>query len=460
MMGPSEIWVSLTTTDRPASLRRLAADLVEQSEEIGCRLCLFVIDNGRGATARQATEDALSAFPSTRRSLRVEQAETLGGSIAASRRCQREQVRRALAPAQQPEFLWMLDDDLRLEHYIREDGRLVTRRLHNHLGFLLEVKREYPELEVLLGEVNGDPPIPPIATYASRLEDFAGSLRSVAILEPGERWPVGCQVEVACSDDSYYDFAEPSAHVTASSLRSWIPADDRVLVVDVLSGMVAEACDIPFGIGFSRPILARGHTFDRMRDDTIRGGHAVFFSSDAFLSQRYPSLTMGGIETRRSDTLASTLFASTGPRRLRRSGFSVRHARPRDEHELPFADDIARNLISDTWGAALTRAVTDEGATVSSFLNARAERIDSVLDRTRSAIDQVRELAGTMPSWATERGGSWEQLDERLTWMLETVPGLRQGRLPARWRDVLIRPEHSQALVDFAHRLRQNAHAE
>ena len=451
MTPTSEIWISIATTERPTSLRLLASDLAQQSDEIGCSLRLFVVDNGRTVASHRATEDALAGFASERRSLRIDVATTSGGSIARSRRDQREQLRDPLR-AMQPPFVWMLDDDLRLDHLVIDGDRLVTRRLHNHLAFLLDLKCGHPELDVLLGEVTGDPPIPPIATYASRLEDLVGSLRIMAALPPHLPLDLALdRADLEGVDTVYYDFA--GTPQLAASRRPWIPRTAGS-VAELFGEMLADACDIPFGVAFSRPIVANASTFEELRDDTVRGAHAVFFGGDAFLSHRYPSLSIQGIETRRGDTLASSLFAQARPGRIRRSGFSVRHTRPRDGRFLPSADDLAVSLLSDTWGAALTRAIATDTPTISNFLIGRADRIDAAFARTRNAIDELR--AFDAPPWAGTHRELWNRLDARLTWTLEMLHQLEA----AHWRNVLTLPAHQQALADFAERLREDPDAE
>lgn len=455
-MSAGEIWISVAATERPASLRQLVADLVEQSEEVPCHVRLLVIDNARTEEMRRATRDAIAAFSGERRSALLRPAITAGGSIARSRRDQRELVRALASRESEPAFIWMLDDDVRLDHRLLENGRVVTRRLHNHFRFLLHLKQRTPGLEVLLGEVNGDPPIPAIATYASRLEDFAWSLDQMARMEPEAPWRARSP-DFSVRDDSYYDFAHTEARATARRC-AWHPSSASC-IAEALEEMVREACDIPFGIGFSRPILANERGFEELRDDTIRGGHAVFFSAEAFLSQRYPSIRLEGTETRRSDSLASHLFVRTRPGRLQRSAFAVRHARPREEQCMGSTESIARGLLADTWGAALTRALVSERS-VSAFLAERLERIDHVLQRTRAAIVDARSAASRLPAWARASEAPFRLLDERLGWLFENVPGVREGRLPRPWREVLTRTDNADALRAFAHRLLEDPHVE
>ncbi len=455
--GKPEIWASIAATERPASLRSLVEDLSHQTSEVGAGLRLFIVDNGRSVEARRALSDALSdaSCPTT-----VEPASKAGGSIARSRRDQREQVRRALADHAPPAIVWMLDDDVRLEHHIVDAGHLQSRKLHNHVEFLLSLQRARPDIEVMLGQISGDPPIPAVATYASRLEDFAHALRQIATRAPDARWSVDSETLAKLgSDDAYYDFAYHDAQPGRPPV--WIPRRPHAVTRDVLSELVTEAADIPFGIGFSRPILTDASAFERMRHDTIRGASAVFFATDAFLGHRYPSLVLHGVETRRSDSIGSALFAKARPGRLGRSGFAVRHVRPREEASLPSPLSVAENLIADTWGAALSRAIalpSEHTDGTASFLQTRLRKVDASLMRMRQAMSELSGLLETLPPWASFAvpPNAWEHLRGRLSWIRRTVPGFHDGRLPALWRDQLVHPESVTVIVDFARGLHED----
>lgn len=452
-----EIWASIAATERPASLRSLVEDLSHQTSEVGAGLRLFIVDNGRSVEARRALADGLAGASCP---IVVEPASRAGGSIARSRRDQREQVRRALADHAPPAIVWMLDDDVRLEHHIVDAEHLQSRKLHNHVEFLLSLQRARPDIEVMLGQISGDPPIPAVATYASRLEDFAHALRQIATRAPDARWSVDSETLAKLgSDDAYYDFAYHDAQPGRPPV--WIPRRPHAVTRDILGELVSEAADIPFGIGFSRPILTDASAFGRMRVDTIRGASAVFFAADAFLAHRYPSLALHSVETRRSDSIGSALFAKARPGRLGRSGFAVRHVRPREEAFLPSSASVVENLVADTWGAAISRAIVSTGGdtdATASFLQARLHKVDASLMRMRRAMSGLSGLLETLPSWATFTvpPSAWEHLRGRLSWIPQTVPGFHEGRLPAPWRDRLVHPESVAAIVDFARSLHED----
>lgn len=422
-----EIWISVTCTDRATSLRALAMDLAEQAARAETTVRLLVNDNSVTAGERHANGALIEAVRARGVIVELLPAPRPGASIAASRRRQQDHLRDQLAVHPRPAFVWMLDDDVRLSHLHWTHEFLDERPLHGHLGFLCELANRHPALDVLVGEVCGDAPIPVTGSIVSRLSDLAASLRVMFGARPDAPWRVpAAALERLAEPDAYYDLSIGRRAGAWEREILWLPRGGPLTTAQALAQMLAELEHVPRGAAFSRPVLARPERFAELVERPLRGGNAVFFDVDRCLQHAYPSLTTAEIETRRSDMIGTGLLASAGAM-VRGSGFSVLHHRPRDA-PWPTSDVLVANLVADTLGAWLVRRL-DPGAADGdepSFLAARLERLQVAASALRSVGVQLRRLVGEAPAWAPPLDAVLAVVD----WALGSFPGARDGTLP------------------------------
>lgn len=426
LMRP-EVWVSVTCTDRAASLRALALDLADQAACADAAVSLLINDNSVRTGERDANRTLIDELRGRGVAVAIETAPRPGSGIAASRRRQQAQVRDRLAAHPRPALVWMLDDDVRLGHLCWAGAWIEDRPLHGHLAFLLELASRHPALDVLIGEVCGDAPVPLIGSVASRLADLDASLRTMFGARPDHPWRVPGEVlERLGERDAYYDLSVDRPVGAWEREVLWLPRGGTLTTAEALTQMLAEVEHVPRGAAFSRPILARSERFAELVAPPPRGANAVFFDVDRCVQHEYPSITVGGIETRRSDTIGATLLAGDGAA-VRGSGFSVLHRRPRDA-AWPDHDALVASLIADTLGAWLVRAIGSRPAEggPAGFLAARLARLQAAARAVASAGARLRRRIGEAPAWAPPLDPVLAVVD----WALESFPGARDGALP------------------------------
>ncbi|HEX4417717.1 MAG TPA: hypothetical protein VH165_07450 [Kofleriaceae bacterium] len=426
-----EIWVSVTCTDRAGSLRALAIDLVEQAAQTGAALTLLINDNSTQRDARAGNRqltDVLARSEAAAVAVVIEDAPHPGAGIASSRRQQRAQIRARLAQHPRPELVWMLDDDVRLGHVAWTGAWLEERPLHCHLAFLLQLAATHPTLDVLIGEVCGDAPIPVVGSIAGRLADLEASLHAMFGAPPDAPW---CAPAIALerlgARDAYYDLSTVRAAGAWQREVLWLPRGGHMTTAQALAQMLAEVEHVPRGAAFSRPILAEAVRFGALTDrPPPRGANAVFFDVERCLQHAYPSLTIAGIETRRGDMIGTELLAGAGAT-VRGSGFSVLHRRPRTA-PWPTRDALADSLVADTLGAWLARRLDPHVASAerAAFLRERLARLHEVARYVAEVSGRLRRLATEAPPWAPALDAMLAVVD----WALTCVPGARDGRLP------------------------------
>lgn len=455
-----QLWVSIATTDRSAALAALCWDLVEQTREAGVALTLAIVENSCLVAEREATCAALALIRQCGVHVHLDTGGPSGQTIAASRRRQREQLQSLLCGQEGPDVIWMLDDDMRLLHaQVTIDG-LVTTRLHNHVAFLFSIARNQPTLDLLVGEVSGDPPIPAMATLASRYGDFVRLANAMASMNPDAVWRVpSAGVETMRRADFYYDFVD--ATLANAGEVAWLPRARAPVATarDAWREVCVEAGHIPAGIAFTRPIPAQPERFGQLIPGWCRGGNAVFFNLESCLAHRYPSLALCGVHTRRGDMVGSTLLARERPGRVMQSGFSVLHQRVRQGGSFPLMPALESLVLSDSLGSALAHAVAEgDGATgprVLSGLKKRVAQIDAALAHCHSALAALRLLIPVLPHWMRDAvpsatlGQVWAGMD----WAESQVPGCAEGRLPASLRTSLSSRDTADSIANFAFRL-------
>ncbi len=453
--------VSVATTDRPGPFASLAADLIEAARHAPLPLGLSLVENSRYARSRASNLETVNHLRSQGIEVQVCEASPGGLPISEARARQRELLRTIVERGRRPAFVWMLDDDLRLVCATIRNGVLNHERLGDPLGSLMALALQPGRPDVLVGTVHGDPPIPAMATWASRVSDLGANLARMMELGPDAEWPSDPATINALSEpDYYYDYGIHPAH-DAPAL--WLPRQPEQRTSTALREVLAEARYLPCGVGLTRPLVggSRGTSGADVEPPSIlgpakvRGGNTIFFDIGACIAHEYPSLQVGDVTTRRSDSVGLCALRAARGGRIASSDFALLHARDRDLSDLPDTERLSRHLIADTLGAALTRAASGENEeSLSAFLRARVGRIDDSLVRLRSAIRQLRRLAAGAPRWMEEAGLSELALgaEGALSWLQRTVPGLAAGRLPEPARTSLLAPSVAHELAQFAAR--------
>jgi hypothetical protein len=390
-------WITVAVTDRASALATMLDDLIAQSDEAGITLTMLVVENSSSAQQRGATRRTIADL--RRKGLDVEllSCPPYRRSIAASRERQRVWIAERLERYEPPCFIWMLDDDKRLDHLVL-DGTLRVRRLEHHMRRLLELSHQRSRPDLLIGTVTGDPPIPSAATFASRLADLEANLRRLFARSPGDATTEALADLRASTDfDDYYDFSHERSTPTWQSPCRWSGAASTVKVAT--DTLLSDAGLLSAGLGFTRPILTSAPDLARLEPGYRRGGNAVFFTPEAAVEHTYPSLRVRGLDTRRGDMIGSRLLSRRW--RVAVGGFSVRHCRARAS-TLPTRKGLERSILSDNLGAALARGVvgSDARAAIDAFLDQRTDAIDRALREAWVRASTVTGMLDRAPDWA------------------------------------------------------------
>ncbi len=456
----SQVVLLVATTDRPEPFARLASDLIVAASRVDMRVTLGLVENSRSATNRASNRDTVARLKAGGLDVVVSDALPGGHPIGGARARQRNLLASLVEQGARPALVWMLDDDLRLIRLVVRDGLLCREPLWNPLGLLLDLGRRYDSPDVLVGTVHGDPPIPAMATWASRMSDLASNLERMLGLGPDAPWPSDAStIRRLTEPDYYYDYGR---HPELAEPAFWLPRHGEQRTSMALRELMEEARHLPCGVALTRPLVAvetaqqQPDRCDEVRilgSAQVRGGNTVFFDVEACLMHDYPTAEVAGVRTRRSDSVGMHLLSAARGVRVASSDFALLHQRDRDMKHLPDSDQLLQHLVADTLGAALTRAVSGGSAeTLSEFLRTRVQHIEAALLRLRSAISRVRNLAAGTPSWVRE-AGLRDFVDERdgaLFWFEQNVPGLAAGRLPEKARSSLLSRSVAAELTQVA----------
>jgi hypothetical protein len=425
-------WIAIITMDRPAALRGLCHDLIAQSRAADITLTLFFAENSEDATAKAENARTYQLLRGEGHDVIVDDSAARDPIDAA-----RERLRAMIAKptGTSPAFIWMLDDDVRLTHLTWSGATLEARNLHNHLQFLIHLASQGPP-DVLIGEVTGDPPIPPIGTYASRFVDLEWNLAWLADQQSSAPLAPCAQALAALNaQDAYYDFSVERASPTWAQPIKLLPRSVGMTVGEGIEALLQEASHLPFGVSLTRPILADQGALSEVAEGVRRGANCVFFDHSACVDHCYPSALVGDVRTRRSDMIGARLLATARPGRVKRGRFSVLHMRPRGG-AWPTTPQLIESLLADTFGALLARAVDESlgGDDVEGWYRARIAQIQGA----------VASLQGTLQRLA--RGGerAWgldaSRLSSLVEWGLSRIPGAARGRLPGEVEEALSAP--------------------
>lgn len=442
----SRIVVLMATTDRPEPFSRLAADLAAAATRVDADVVLGLVENSRIAASRAANTETVARLHSRGLEVFVSEAGHSGASIGEARASQRELLRSIVSQGRRPALVWMLDDDLRFCRLVVQSGVLRREPLLDPLGALLDLGRTSEAPDVLVGTVHGDPPIPAIATWASRISDMAANIERMVRLGADSVWPCDHDTLRRLGEaDYYYDYGR---HPELETPAYWLPRHVEQKTSEALFALLEEARHLPSGVALTRP-LVEVQTSERtgrpaarvLGPAQVRGGNTVFYDIDACLRHEYPTAEFGGVRTRRSDSVGMLALRAKHGMRVLSSDFAVLHERDREESQRPNSEQLVRHLVADTLGAALTRGVAGaDSESIGGFLRARVRQIDGSLGRMAAAIARLRELVGLAPPWM-EAAGLHEFAfapDGVLAWFDHHVPGLAESRLPEPTRSELL----------------------
>jgi len=401
------ILVSLSTTDRPASLGRLLEGIaaVARGDD---GLDVLVVENSISAENRarniEAVERARQAgLPITH----VDDGQH-GRSIARSRDRQTEEIARRGDARAAPDIVWMIDDDLVVA--AREfDGRVLSdRALSGVLDQLRSVRDERPDLSMVLGQVTGDPPIRPEATLRTQAFDAAENIAALSRLDPAAPY-VCAEAGVLEMPDYYYDHSRAGVeHLTTPC--PWIPRLQGRTVRDETLAYARALQAMEHGHQATRPVVlstGRSLTIGAVTSTALRGGNAAFFDFDALLAHPYPTASLGGTDTRRSDMIGGTLLARTGVALVATSTLSLLHERGSECG--PSADQMVhwRSLRAEFHGVLLARLAMDppSGEAPRAYLGELARlRATTIIDALREArrqIGRIDEAVRAASAWWT-----------------------------------------------------------
>ena len=445
--------VLLATTDRPEACARLCADLAATAATLHQPLTVGIVENSRTPRSRTLNRQTFERLTAQGIDLVIADAQPGGLPIGAARTRQRELLRGLVQQGRRPALVWMLDDDLRLQRLVVRDGVLRQEPLHDPIGRLLAMVGQPETPDVLIGTVHGDPPIPAMATWASRVVDLAANLQHMGQCDPEQPWTADAATCTHLREpDYYYDYGQ---HPRLDTPAFWLPRQPGQTVRAACEAMLEEARHLPLGIGFTRPLIApTSATSDpappiRVQGSArVRGGNAVFFDLDACLAHDYPTTELAGVRTRRGDSVGLHLLQRCQGVTFAASDFAVLHGR--DDHATPCADPnrLLEHLLADTLGAALSRAVAGhDHPALSHFLQHRVAQVEHHLQRLHTALQSLR-----CPAWlgTSGSGAALVAQDGPIAWLQHHVPGLKTGRLPAPARERLLAPELPGELIDQA----------
>jgi len=459
-----EIAIMVATTDRSEQLACLCEDIAAAARHGEFGVTLGLVENSRSSESRDANRATAARLRARDVNVIVYGAFPGGASIGGARSMQRELLRDMIAEGMRPRLIWMLDDDLRLSRLCVNEGSLVHEPWVDPIGALLEVGRNSDAPDVLVGTVHGDPPIPAVATWASRMEDLVSNVAWMIAAGPEMPWCTDAvTVRRLAEPDYYYDYG---GHGEASEAARWLPREQGQSAGRALRDMLVEALALPFGIGFTRPLIGASASASQTISVTgparVRGGNAVFFDAAACLEHSYPVPEVAGFFVRRSDSIGLHLLQAAHGKSVVSSDFAVLHQRARDSGQRGDADEQLTHLVADTLGAALTRAVEGADAPLlDKFVRGRVQQIEHALGRLRAAVKCLRLLAQRAPRWVLDAGLVELFADSGpIAWLEANAPGLASATLPEPVRSRLLTNALGDELVTIAFELRRDAMAE
>jgi uncharacterized protein (TIGR00725 family) len=259
------------------------------------------------------------------------------------------------------DVVWILDDDMRLATWERENGSFKCLPLD-----LAAVSKRYlDQADVVVGSYTGDAPLPSLATLRTSLLDYVYSTKL------GKKDPY--RTDGYDQRDYYYDFAD--CHLALEEPLSCSP---EATLADVFSGKAT-----------SRVLFARGQ---KDFEAYSRGGNTIIYNRAA-LDMPNISPVFGDVIARRSDYFWVEELKRGGYKVVGAS-FGTFHDRPSKPFDYRAEEE---KLLKDTLGSSFTKAVSEKKVTSreSFYLSFRShfeDRLTRIIDSYYRVIGLLRVL--------------------------------------------------------------------
>ena len=203
-------------------------------------------------------------------------------------------------------------------------------------------------VDVVLGSVTGDPPVPTGSSVRTQLVDLYHNLAWLLRLNPQSELPdrsPSNRSARAAARDFYYDLSRRDTHQLEWPF--WLtPSHRGETVHSALARLIDTLPRILAGQAVFRPILVdpADDTLASMRPSVQRGTNTFVFDLRAFVDFPNAAPQFAGSTLRRSDMIWALLNRYAGGRRIVSATLPVRHDRG---SEAPVGLDLNR-LVPDT----------------------------------------------------------------------------------------------------------------
>ena len=249
---------------------------------------------------------------------------------------------------------WILDDDCSLENLCDGYDSVPFTTLLASLK-----KMQCLGVDVVLGAVTGDPPVPPGSSVRTQLVDLYHNLAWLLRLAPESDLPdrsADNRIARSAARDFYYDLSRRDTHHLEWPF--WLTPSHRGETVHAaLDRMLGALPRILAGKAVFRPILLDPNhdAIASMRPSVQRGTNTFVFDLRVFADFPNAAPRFAGSTLRRSDMIWALLNRYAGGRRIVGATLPVRHDR---SSEAPIGLDLNR-LLPDIRGYALYSAIED-----------------------------------------------------------------------------------------------------
>ena len=249
---------------------------------------------------------------------------------------------------------WILDDDSSFENVCDGENPPAFTDL---LASLKKIQSF--GVDVVLGTVTGDPPVPPGSTVRTQLVDLYHNLAWLQSLPPLTDLPnraADNREARHAARDFYYDLSRRDTHHLEWPF--WLtPSHPGETVHEAAARMLTLLPRILAGQAVFRPLLLEldHDAVASMRPSVQRGTNTFAFNLAAFIDFPNAAPQFAGSSLRRSDMIWALLNRYAGGRRIVSATLPIRHDRA---DEPPVGLDFAR-LLPDMRGYSLYSAIED-----------------------------------------------------------------------------------------------------
>ena len=429
----------IADADRIEELRGLLADLRDRAGDPGLSgLDVLVMENGHGRMA----DDALQALVTRERAcgLRIHLIDrmrhledaarglVLDGGASQGRKLPIAHARTALqtylyafAKGRPGAVVWIVDDDMRLDPLVVEEGEWLKRRPLD-LAPMLKTLREHHaagEVDIAIGPYSGAPPLPFAATVRVQLVDLAASLQWLGSQDPAADLPDRSADNATLRlgrQDYYYDLSRNETDRLETPF--WVtPAHPGERVGEAFMRIAFAAERILAGEQVFRPLAAAPGPLDLTGDRLQRGGNTFVVDIETLRLAPNPSPAIGGRPSRRSDMLWALLQQHYFGRRVRAVPIALYHDRSR---VATGALDVER-IVDDIRGYAMFSAFQDS-------LGAFTGTVDGGIALTARG---VKDIPGCVHKYVEERLAAFRLSFHRIRGLIRVLRGLMED--PESW---------------------------